>query len=167
MTWSLAFEDEITTPASQTLRTLKDAADLIRKLPKAEHSAAHWQLAIETLIMAAEDRGPVLHAQIAVSRALNHGLAKTGEAASAEGREEVPGGAVALPTNSCQSHLCARRLNRPRIASVSGSISIKMPTKHDRQNNLGLLRLLFASLVIFSHSSELVDGNRDHEVPAI
>jgi hypothetical protein len=73
MTWAKPFEDPIETPAGQTLRTLKDTADHIRKLPKTVHDKPHWRLAIKTLIMAAEDRGPVLHAQIAVNRALNYG----------------------------------------------------------------------------------------------
>lgn len=73
MTWSLEFEDEIKTPSGKTLRSLRDAATYIRKLPKADQNAAHWQLAIEMLIMAAEKRGPRLHAQIAMNRALNHG----------------------------------------------------------------------------------------------
>jgi hypothetical protein len=73
MTWSKPFEDEIATPAGKTLRTLKDAANLIRKLPKGQADLPHWQVAIETLIMAAENRGPVLYAQIAVNRALRHG----------------------------------------------------------------------------------------------
>ena len=74
MPWSTPFEDEITTPVGKTLPTLKDAADLIRKLPDKDQDAPHWQLAIETLILAAENRGPVLHAQIAVHRALRHGM---------------------------------------------------------------------------------------------
>jgi peptidoglycan/LPS O-acetylase OafA/YrhL len=33
----------------------------------------------------------------------------------------------------------------------------------DRRNNFNFLRLLFASLVLLSHSSELLDGNRERE----
>jgi hypothetical protein len=33
------------------------------KLPKAEQNVPKWQAAIEALIMAAEDQGPVLHAR--------------------------------------------------------------------------------------------------------
>lgn len=35
---------------------------------------------------------------------------------------------------------------------------------HNRRNNFNLLRLVFAILVILSHSPELVDGNRSREV---
>jgi hypothetical protein len=42
--------------------TLRDAADYIIKLPKAEQNLEPWQTAVEALIMAAEDRGPLIHA---------------------------------------------------------------------------------------------------------
>ena len=41
--------------------TLRDAADHIMKLPKAEQNLEEWQAAVEALIMAAEDRGPLMH----------------------------------------------------------------------------------------------------------
>jgi hypothetical protein len=65
------FEDPIPLPRGRQLVTLKDAADYITKLPKADHESAPWQAAIEALIMAAEDRGPLMHARIGVMRALN------------------------------------------------------------------------------------------------
>jgi hypothetical protein len=40
-------------------------------LPKAEQNLPEWQAAIEALIMAAEDRGPLMHARIGMLRALN------------------------------------------------------------------------------------------------
>ena len=65
------FEDPIPLPRGQRLVTLKDAADFITRLPKAEHEAKECQTAIEALIMAAEGRGPLMHARIGVMRALN------------------------------------------------------------------------------------------------
>jgi hypothetical protein len=41
------------------------------KLPKVEQNLEPWQTAVEALIMAAEDRGPLMHARIGVLRALN------------------------------------------------------------------------------------------------
>jgi hypothetical protein len=49
---------------------LRDAANHITKLPKAEHSAPEWQAAMEALILAAENGVPML-ARIGVMRALN------------------------------------------------------------------------------------------------
>jgi len=51
--------------------TLRDAADYITKLPKAEQQLDEWQTAIAVLLMAAEGRGPLMHARIGVLRALN------------------------------------------------------------------------------------------------
>jgi hypothetical protein len=57
--------------------TLRDAADYIMKLPKAEQNLEAWQTAVEALIMAAEDRGPLMHARIGVLRALNRNVERT------------------------------------------------------------------------------------------
>lgn len=70
MPWSRKFEDPISLPMGEALLTLQEAADHIMKLPKAEQEAAEWQAATEALIMAAEDRGPVMHARIGMLRAL-------------------------------------------------------------------------------------------------
>jgi hypothetical protein len=69
--WSRRFEDPIPLPRGHQLVTLKDAADYITRLPKAEHESQQWQAATEALIMAAEGRGPLMHARIGVMRALN------------------------------------------------------------------------------------------------
>jgi hypothetical protein len=61
-------------PAARQLGTLKDAADYVMKLPKAEQNLKEWQTATEVPIMAAEGRGPPLHARIGVMRALNRQL---------------------------------------------------------------------------------------------
>jgi hypothetical protein len=69
--WKRAFEDPIPLPRGRKVVTLKEAADYIMKLSKTEQSHKEWQDAIEALIMAAEDRGPLMHARIGMLRALN------------------------------------------------------------------------------------------------
>ncbi|SHH20014.1 hypothetical protein [Bradyrhizobium erythrophlei] len=71
MPWSRAFEDPIALPKGRQLLTLDEAAAYIMKLPKAEQNLPEWQAATEALIMAAEDRGPLLHARVGMLRALN------------------------------------------------------------------------------------------------
>ena len=56
------------------LLKLKNAADYIIKLPKAEQKHEKWQTAISCLIMAAEGRGPAMHAPIGVLQALNRNV---------------------------------------------------------------------------------------------
>jgi hypothetical protein len=46
----------------------------IQQLPKAKQQLPHWQAAVEALIMAAEGRGPLLHARVGMLRAMNHGV---------------------------------------------------------------------------------------------
>jgi hypothetical protein len=53
------------------LVTLKQAADYIMALPKAEQALPEWQTAIETLIGAAEGRDFLMQARIGMLRALN------------------------------------------------------------------------------------------------
>lgn len=72
--WKRLFEDPIDLPRGRQLFTLKDAADYIMKLPKAEQKLAEWQTATEALMMAAEGRGPLMHARIGVRRALNRNV---------------------------------------------------------------------------------------------
>ena len=72
--WSTEFEDPIDLPRGQQLTTLREAADYIMKLPKAEHDAPEWQAAIEALVLAAEGRGPLMHARVGVLRALNRNV---------------------------------------------------------------------------------------------
>ena len=67
--WSTRFEDPI-----PGMKTLRDAAEYIQKLPKAQQQLPHWQAAVEALIMAAEGRAPLLHARVGMLRAMNHGV---------------------------------------------------------------------------------------------
>lgn len=68
MPWSREFDDPV-----PGLRTLRDAAVYITRLPKSEQAKPHWQAAAEALLMAAEGRGPLLHARVGMLRALHHG----------------------------------------------------------------------------------------------
>jgi hypothetical protein len=72
--WSREFEDPVPLPRSRQLVTLEDAANYIMKLPKAEQNLPEWQAAGEALIMAAEGRGPLMHARVGVLRALNRNV---------------------------------------------------------------------------------------------
>jgi hypothetical protein len=69
--WSTPFDEPIPLPGGRKLVTLKDAADYITKLPKAEQNKTAWQIAIHCLIETAEGRDFLLHARIGVLRALN------------------------------------------------------------------------------------------------
>jgi hypothetical protein len=72
MPWSRAFEDPIPLPRGRTLRTLRDAAKYILALPPGKtRQSDEWQAAIEAPLMAAEDRGPLMHARIGLLTALN------------------------------------------------------------------------------------------------
>jgi|ERR1700733_12569863 hypothetical protein len=69
--WKRAFDDPIPLPRGRQLVTLEDAGRYITKLPKAEHEAAEWQAAMETLILVVTHDGPTMLARIGVMRALN------------------------------------------------------------------------------------------------
>ena len=72
MSWDQEFFDPIILPGrKQPLVTLRDAAQYITKLPKAEHDADEWQAAMEALLLVAEHDGPPMFARIGIMRALN------------------------------------------------------------------------------------------------
>jgi hypothetical protein len=63
------------TPSNRRkLLTLRDAANYITKLPKAEHAAPRWQAAMEALILVAERNGPTMLARIGFMRGLNRNV---------------------------------------------------------------------------------------------
>ena len=69
MSWSDKFDDPI-----PGMTTLRDAANYIQKLPKAEQHLSHWQTAVEILIKAAEGSPAwLMLASIAMLKAMNHG----------------------------------------------------------------------------------------------
>jgi hypothetical protein len=51
--WKRRFEDPIPLPSGRCLVTLEDAGNYITKLPKAEHQAREWRVAMEALISGA------------------------------------------------------------------------------------------------------------------
>ena len=72
--WSRAFDDPIPLPRGRQLVTLKDAANYIQKLPKAEQNLDEWQAAVEALLLVVELNGPTMMARIGVLRALNRNV---------------------------------------------------------------------------------------------
>jgi hypothetical protein len=72
MSWDRRFADPIELPG-KNLITLRDAAEYITELPKAEHDADEWQAAMQALLLVAEHDGPTMFARIGVMRALNRG----------------------------------------------------------------------------------------------
>ena len=72
--WDQPFFDPINPPKGKPLITLRDAALYITKLPKAEHAAAEWQSAMESLLLVVELGGPTMFARIGVMRALNRNI---------------------------------------------------------------------------------------------
>jgi hypothetical protein len=56
--WKRPFDDPIPLPRGRHFITLQDTGDYITKLPKAEHTTAEWQAAMEALILVARLGGP-------------------------------------------------------------------------------------------------------------
>jgi hypothetical protein len=73
MSGSLRFHIPIPLADGRELGTLQDAGEYIQELPRATHEKPEWQVAIEMLIAAVEERGPLLFAEIAVRKAVNAG----------------------------------------------------------------------------------------------
>jgi hypothetical protein len=55
---------------------LRDAADYIMKLPKAEQDLDEWQAAVEALLLVVELSGPTMMARIGMLRALNRNVVR-------------------------------------------------------------------------------------------
>jgi hypothetical protein len=68
MSWDRPFDKPVPLPSGAPARTLREAASYIRNLP--EHDRQEWRLAIQMLIDAAENRGPMLFARMGMLRAL-------------------------------------------------------------------------------------------------
>jgi len=69
--WKRPFDDPIPLPRGRQLVTLEDAANYVRKLPKAERISKERQAAVEALLLVVELNGPTMMARIGMLRALN------------------------------------------------------------------------------------------------
>ena len=73
VSWSLKFDKPIELGKGKALRTLRDAANYILALSPRETKREHWQTAVGCLLLAAERRGPLMMARIAMMKALGNG----------------------------------------------------------------------------------------------
>ena len=89
MAWDQAFFDPIVLPNRKKLITLRDAAEYITELPKAEHDTPEWQAAMEALLLVAENSGPPMFARIGVMRALNRNVEHVFDPSRKEGRQKL------------------------------------------------------------------------------
>ena len=70
MSWERPFDQPVQLPGQRPARTLRDAGNYIRELPQSQRDTREWRLAVQMLIDAAEDRGPVLFAKMGMLRAM-------------------------------------------------------------------------------------------------
>lgn len=71
MSWDTRLPAPIPVPGSEPLVTLRDAGMLIQKLPKSQADLPAWRTATEALMLAAEERGPLMHAEVGLRKALH------------------------------------------------------------------------------------------------
>jgi hypothetical protein len=71
VSWDRPFDQPLPLPGERPARTLRDAGNYIRELPQSERDTPEWRLAVQMLIDAAEDRGPLLFAKMGMVRAIN------------------------------------------------------------------------------------------------
>ena len=68
MSWDRPFDQPFPLPSGPPARTLRDAANYIKKLSEKERDTPEWRMAIQMLIDAAEGRGPMLFAKMGIYR---------------------------------------------------------------------------------------------------
>jgi hypothetical protein len=68
--WDQQFFDPIELPGRKPLVTLRDAAQYILKLPKAERELPQWETAIECLMLVGDHGGDPMFPHIAMMQAL-------------------------------------------------------------------------------------------------
>jgi hypothetical protein len=95
VSWDPRFFDPILLSGRKLLVTLRDVAQYITKLPKAEHDAKEWQAAMEALLVVAEHDGPTQFARIGDSeswRGINADIRKLSELRSSMASRGSPVG---------------------------------------------------------------------------
>jgi hypothetical protein len=71
VSWDRPFDLPVPLPGERPARTLRDAGNYNRKLPESERDTSEWRLAIQMLIDAAENGGPMLFAKMGIERAVD------------------------------------------------------------------------------------------------
>jgi len=71
MRWSALLDKEFVPPKGKPIKTLAEVRDYLLSLPKSRHKEDDVLAAIEAVLMAAEGRGPVLHATAGIGFVLN------------------------------------------------------------------------------------------------
>lgn len=71
MTWSRRFDKPIALSDGRIIATLADARVYLLSLPKSAHAIEAFVEALKAVVMAAEGRGPMMHANVAIGRLVN------------------------------------------------------------------------------------------------
>jgi hypothetical protein len=134
--WSSLFDDPIKPPKGRPIMTLKDAAAYIMRLPATQQQSPEWQAAGEALLMAAEDRGPLMHAHVGMMLALH--------------------GAKPIPVaRSAKTHWGKRKLKRGRMTriGIAGQDTHWRATSKTSLDGRGTLSLseTYGAVVIAAH----------------
>ena len=87
--WRAHFDEPIRLSTGKAMHTLRDAAEYLNALPRTETQQRHWQNAMACLLAAAERRGPVKIARVAMVKALAIGKAPPSERLRAPRRFRV------------------------------------------------------------------------------
>jgi hypothetical protein len=64
VSWNRSFDKPVSLGTVGAAQTLRDAAAFIGKLPQAQRQMPEWQIAMQTLIAAAENHGPMMFAEL-------------------------------------------------------------------------------------------------------
>ena len=71
--WEKRFDEPVPLPKGGELQTLREAGAYIEKLPRKTHDRPKWLTAIRILLATAEGKDSILHARIAMMKALYPG----------------------------------------------------------------------------------------------